>query len=344
MIINYRPTFVIIDGHNMFIRHYVVNPTMDTNGARIGGVAGTLRALRGLVERFKPTAVFFVWDGPNGSERRRSIRAEYKEGRRVRLNRGREGDADFSETAAEDLNNMDDQLELARKYLETLGIPQVRIPGVEADDTVSYLCSHIDGLKVVVSTDADLLQLVGDDVHVYNPAKDKVLKAADVLSERLCLPENYALMKAVCGDKGDNVAGVDGIGPKTLVKIVPELARTEMGLQDMLSLIEGRSTETDKKGRPTAIARRALEILAVRPHVEENLTLVSLRTPLMSAEAARSVRSLAASPPQYRAAGFRVEALRDGIQLREDFDRPFIMLAARTAIWAKKIRETDAQP
>ena len=337
--IAYRPTFVIVDAYNFFIRHYVVNPSMDVNGDPIGGVVGTLQGLRKLVDRFKPTSAFVVWDGEGSAERRRSIRGEYKEGRKVRLNR----EYDFNTTAGIELRNMDEQVACAREFIGLLGVGQINPAGVEADDSIAYLCSVLDGRKIVVSTDNDMLQLIGPDVDVYNPVKDRVLKAEDVLKEQGCLPSNFACVKAICGDRGDNVSGVAGVGPKGVVKIVPELATEEdMGLGRVLDLIEERAYTPGKKENVKAKANtKAVDITNMRGHIEENMRLVSLRDPLVSPDAARSIRSLATDKREFRPVSIRAKMLTDGIQLSDDFDRQFMMLASRTSLWLNGQRKNE---
>lgn len=341
MIIAFQSSFLLIDAHNFFIRHYAANPSLDTNGERNGGVVGMIRGLRNLAERLKPTAIIVVWDGHGGSAKRRSIRAEYKSGRRVRLNRGQDGDADFSETAKEDLHNMDDQMELAKKYVEILGIQQIVPDGCEADDMISYLTTVLDGRKIIISTDRDFLQLVTKDVNVYNPIKERLYTPKEVMEDVGCTAANYVLMKSVCGDKGDDVSGVEGVGPKTLMKLVPSLAGEDMQLPQVFERLTELSTQADKKGKPTATARQALKIIEKHDHIVENLSLVSLHTPLIDAGSARAARSKVLSPPQYRTSSIRMEAMKDGIQLKEDFDKPFIMLATRTSMWAKSKKEAD---
>ena len=79
---------LIIDALNMFIRNYVVNPTLDRHGNPIGGCIGFLKSLQKVCKKFEPKEVVIVWDGHEGSQRKRSINKDYKEGRKpIRFNR-----------------------------------------------------------------------------------------------------------------------------------------------------------------------------------------------------------------------------------------------------------------
>ena len=75
-----RPV-LILDGLNVFYRHWAANPTMDTNGEHVGGVVGFLKGIQLLCERYQPSDVIVTWEG-GGSNRRRAVDSSYKSGRR----------------------------------------------------------------------------------------------------------------------------------------------------------------------------------------------------------------------------------------------------------------------
>ena len=78
---------MVVDGNNAFIRHYIVNPSISTNGQPIGGLVGFLRGLQKLSRMIRPDGIVVVWDGAGGSRKRKSMVKTYKEGRKpVRLN------------------------------------------------------------------------------------------------------------------------------------------------------------------------------------------------------------------------------------------------------------------
>ena len=79
---------IIIDALNMMLRSYIVNPSLSRNGQPIGGLKGFLQSLQKLCRESKPDAVVIAWDGQGGSNRRRQMNKNYKEGRKpIRLNR-----------------------------------------------------------------------------------------------------------------------------------------------------------------------------------------------------------------------------------------------------------------
>ena len=72
---------LIVDGINLFMRHYVAHPAMSENGEQTGGIVGFYNNLTRLITRTKPEAVYVIWEG-GGSKRKRDLYPEYKKGSR----------------------------------------------------------------------------------------------------------------------------------------------------------------------------------------------------------------------------------------------------------------------
>ena len=58
---------MIVDALNAYLRAYIVDPSLSTNGQPIGGVKGLFKILQKLVREIKPDEILMVWDGPNGT-------------------------------------------------------------------------------------------------------------------------------------------------------------------------------------------------------------------------------------------------------------------------------------
>ena len=79
---------LIIDSLNLYLRAYIMDPSLTMQGNPCGGIKGSLKILQKLVRDSNPNEIIFVWDGPNGSQKRKAIDKNYKEGRKpIRLNR-----------------------------------------------------------------------------------------------------------------------------------------------------------------------------------------------------------------------------------------------------------------
>ncbi|HOX06418.1 MAG TPA: DNA polymerase I [Planctomycetota bacterium] len=136
---------------------------------------------------------------------------------------------------------------------EGYGIPVYRIKGYEADDIIATLADQAaaEGLEVyVVSSDKDLLQLVGGKVRVYDPAKNfkegKLYGPEEVAAERGVPPERMIDYLGLVGDSSDNIPGVPGIGPKTAVELIAKYGDLE-GVLANASKEKGKRKENLEK-------------------------------------------------------------------------------------------------
>ena len=217
---------LLIDGLNMFIRSYIVNPTLDRNGNPIGGCIGFLKSLQKVARKFQPQEIIVVWDGHEGSQRKRALNKEYKEGRGpIRFNRRL-----IQLSPKKQQENKAYQLIRLMEYLNELPIIQITIDYVEADDVIAYGARHsfYNGWdKVIVSSDKDFFQLCDDNTSVYRPIQDKIVTKQSILDEFKIHPNNFALARAIAGDSSDNLPGVSGVGLKTVAKRFPFLVNEE---------------------------------------------------------------------------------------------------------------------
>ena len=211
---------MIIDGLNLYLRNYIVNPSLSTNGDPIGGIVGTLGSLQKLTRELKPNQIVFVWDGPGGSARRKSQNKNYKEGRSpLRLNR-----AVQNLTTTQIAKNQIWQQTTLMDYLNHMPINQIMISGIEADDVIAQVCNEMyvgDYEKVIVSSDKDFIQRCDSTTVLYRPMQNKVLNKNTVIDEYKISPNWFALARAITGDKSDNLAGVGGVGLKTIARRFP---------------------------------------------------------------------------------------------------------------------------
>ena len=228
---------MIIDALNAYFRAYIVDPSMSTNGQPIGGVKGFLKILQKLVRENKPDMVVVVWDGPGGSAKRRAIVKEYKEGRKpIRLNR------ESNLTPDEETENKVWQQTRLLEYLNELPIPQFMFPEVEADDVIAYIVQSekLKGWqKVIVSSDKDFIQLCDDETVLFRPIQKEVLTTKNVLENYGIHPCNFAMARAIAGDKSDNLKGIGGAGLPTVKKRLPFLFEDkEYSFQEVIDFCE----------------------------------------------------------------------------------------------------------
>lgn len=265
----YNSRVLIVDALNTFMRSYCAIPTLDENGKHIGGMAGFLKSLGFAIRSFKPTRVVLIFDGKGGSLRRRKIYTEYKANRKppTRLNRQYDMTTDEQER-----DNMKWQLVSLIEMLECLPVSVLAIDNIEADDAIAYLSELVTqkgGNSIIYSTDKDFLQMVNENVKLYNPVKKKTFDVATVLETYGVHPSNFVFYRALLGDKSDNIDGIRGAGEKSVLKYIPELSSPTSEVT--LELVEQKYVDIKKK--PKLIEN----ILNNTDIVDRNLELMNLR-------------------------------------------------------------------
>lgn len=203
---------LIIDGSNLLWRVAWVAETrpklVNSKGSWTGPIYLFLKSLKGLQEKFKPSNTLIAWDKKlvKGTNFRKDLAPEtYKQNR----------DDDKSKL----IHEQHDELS---KWLTVLGVKQI-YPGVlEADDIISWLTREKLTSAIIVSVDKDLLQLVTDHVHYYNPIKKKLITPSNFVEEVGVEIKEYNNYKALLGDKSDNVEGIQGYGVQRSAKLCKE--------------------------------------------------------------------------------------------------------------------------
>ena len=172
--------------------------------------------------------------------------------------------------------------------MQALGLPLLRIPGVEADDVIGTLAQRaVDGgLQVLISTgDKDMAQLVNDRITLVNTMTNSSLDRAGVKVKFDVYPEQIIDYLALVGDASDNIPGVPKVGPKTAAKWLNEYTTLDnlLAHQDR---IEGKVGESLRAS--TADLALSRELATIRCDVE-----LAVRLPNSCSVANRIRRSCA---------------------------------------------------
>lgn len=201
----------LVDGSAYIFRaYYSLPPLTNPQGVPVGAVAGYSNMLWKLASDLHaadgPTHMAVVLDKA-GTSFRNEIYDQYKANR---------------PPAPEDLRP---QFPLIRDATLAFSLPMIEEENVEADDMIaSYTkAACAQGWDVtIISSDKDLMQLVGDCVDMFDTMKDKRIGRAEVIEKFGVGPELVGDVLALMGDSSDNVPGVPGIGPKTATKLITE--------------------------------------------------------------------------------------------------------------------------
>jgi DNA polymerase-1 len=203
----------LVDGSGYIFRAYHALPplTRKSDGLPVGAVAGFCNMLWKLLVDMKaapdaPTHLAVIFDHSEKTFRN-DLYAEYKAHR---------------PPAPEDLVP---QFPLVREATKAFGVPCIELPGYEADDLIAAYSCHVrdqGGEVVIVSSDKDLMQLVGDRVSMFDPMKNIRLGPSEVADKFGVPPDKVVDVQALCGDSVDNVPGAPGIGIKTASALILE--------------------------------------------------------------------------------------------------------------------------
>lgn len=279
-------SILVFDGLNTFIRAFGATPATNEDGDHIGGITGFLFSIGKCVRDFKPTRCVVVFDGRGGSKRRKTINKSYKANRanKTRLRRHDHAMA----TIEDEQEAMRQQFSRLISYLDCLPVTFIAIDGIEADDTIAYIAEiYRETSKeiTIVSTDRDFYQMVDDTIRVWSPIKKKMYTADTVTEEFGVTPQNFVVYRTFTGDKSDNIEGISGIGPKTILKNIPELSDSkEFTLEELFT----KSTNSNNK---------VFEKILQNKHIiEQNYQLMNLKLLDFSATHTSNIRRILEQP------------------------------------------------
>ena len=247
----------LIDGSAFIFRAYHALPplTRKSDGLPVGAVAGFCNMLHRYVEGNTgpdaPTHVAVIFDY-SGKSFRNDMYDQYKANR---------------PPAPEDLVP---QFPLTREATKAFNIACEEVEGYEADDIIATLAvqaREAGGRCTIISSDKDLMQLVGDGVEMLDAMKNKRIGRDGVMEKFGVGPERVVDVQALAGDSVDNVPGAPGIGIKTAALLINEFGTLE-------ELLDRAQEIPQPKRRQTLIENRA--------QIELSKRLVSLdcNTPL----------------------------------------------------------------
>jgi DNA polymerase-1 len=214
-----KPLLVLFDGNGLIHRAFHALPpfTIRKTGETVGAVYGFTSILLKALNDLKPTHYAIAFDKKAPTFRHKMFE-EYK--------------ATRPETPAELVG----QFGRVRELVQAFNIPIYELDGFEADDVLGTLSKQAsaEGIDTVIVTgDADMMQLVTDKTKVLYPrargsfGDADLFDAAAVLAKYEIPPEHIADYKALKGDPSDNIPGVKGIGEKTAVKLIQQFGNIE---------------------------------------------------------------------------------------------------------------------
>jgi len=240
----------LVDGSAYIFRAYHALPplTRKSDGLPIGAISGFCNMLWKLVCQARDTSVgvvpthFAVIFDYSSTTFRNEIYPEYKANR------------------SEPPEDLKPQFALIRDATRAFDLPCIETEGFEADDLIaSYArkAREVGADVTIVSSDKDLMQLLGPNVILYDTMKDKRLGVEEVREKFGVGPEKMIDLQALAGDSTDNIPGVPGIGPKTAAQLLEEYG-------DLETLLERAGEIKQQKRRENLVEHAPMARLSKR--------------------------------------------------------------------------------
>lgn len=242
---------MVIDGHGILYRAYHAFPPLTTHeGVLVNAVYGFTRILLTALRDIHPEYIVVTFDHKTPTLRAQEY-AEYKAHR------------------PEMPDDLRPQIDLVKKVVATLNIPQFEKEGYEADDLIGtisrQICERDATVSVVIiSGDKDMLQLVTECTHVWMPARGKegmeVEYTPTEVSERMHVtPAQIIELKGLMGDTSDNIPGVRGVGPKTAQNLIAQFGTID-GVYEAVSAVEaGTATVAQRAALKGALLQKLVD-------------------------------------------------------------------------------------
>lgn len=200
----------VIDASAFVFRAYYALAPLSSKGRPSHAVSGFANTLLKLIRERQPKSCVVVFDSKKPSFRK-EIYKDYK------ANRG-EPPPDISE-----------QIVAVMEMVKAAELPVLQDEGFEADDWIASFSRQFEKKYevVLVSSDKDLAQLVGKNVKMLDPFKDRWIDPEAVKDKWGVSPAQMRDYQALIGDSSDNIPGLPGVGPKTATKLLNEYKTIE---------------------------------------------------------------------------------------------------------------------
>ncbi|MDA9240386.1 DNA polymerase I [bacterium] len=259
----------LIDGSAFIFRAYHALPplTRKSDGLPVGAVAGFCNMLQRYVENNTgpdaPTHVAVIFDH-SGKTFRNEMYDLYKANRSA---------------TPEDLIP---QFPLTRAATRAFNVACKEVEGFEADDIIATLACRAreaGGACTIISSDKDLMQLVGGGVVMLDAMKNKVIDRDGVVEKFGVTPERVVDVQALAGDSVDNVPGAPGIGIKTAALLINEYGSLEELLDRAVEIKQPKRRESLMDNRAQIELSKQLVQLECNMELDFSIEDLEVRDP-----------------------------------------------------------------
>ena len=247
-----RP-ILIFDMMYIFRSQFSAQTLITEEGVRMGGVGGAVRYIENMIKLYNPKNVVCVFDGKNNASKKQEMDENYKADRGQKHKMLR---SPLSYNEADAQKQMELELGMLIKILQLLPVKTIEINGLEADDVIGYLTKQYypdrNTNVMIFSADKDFIQLIDNNTVWYNCRKKEIVNLDNYTQYWEVPIENVIYIRSIEGDTSDKLAGIKGLGTKTLLELLPEISEIPFkSIDDFLSFIQSiqERLSTTKKGK-----------------------------------------------------------------------------------------------
>lgn len=257
---------ILIDGFNLLSRGYFATAygkseeqlSKTSEGLFTNALRVKLQKIMSLINDYEPTHFVVTWDVKRNEVKRKALYEDYKGTR-------------------EDLPApLIQQYETAVNLFNATGIPQMSVEGFEADDVIGTLSDRWTneghGDCYIYSNDKDLLQLLNPAVSqiiAIRKEGDRVYTEEHFKTEYGITPNQWIDVKALLGDKSDNIPGVAGVGDKAALPLIQQYGSVQ-GVYESIGILDSRYNRYRKKlTEGEELAKLSLELVTIERAIPE---------------------------------------------------------------------------
>jgi len=253
-----KTDLLVIDAYSLIYRaYYALPPLTNKDGIATNAVYGFINMLLKVIDERNPTSILVAFDSKEKTFRS-DIDPEYKAHR---------------PPMPDDLIY---QIPIVKEILSAMRIAQISFPGYEADDIIGTVVKHAENENknsLIVTGDRDALQLVSIKTHVLLTKKgisETIEMSPEMVEEIYSItPEQVTSVKAIMGDKSDNIPGVPNIGEKGATKLITEYGNLE-NVIDRAEEIKGAIGERFRQNIESAKKSKILATINVNVPINKN--------------------------------------------------------------------------
>ncbi len=253
----------LVDGNSYLYRAFYATPHLsNSRGLPTNAIYAFVSMVKKLRNTENPDTLIIVFDS-RGPSFREEISAEYKAQRPPMP------------------DNLSLQIPFVKRIIEAMGLPILEKEGFEADDIIATITEHFkthdDVMTFIVTSDKDMMQLVGEKVRILDSMKNLLISDAEVIEKFGVTPEHIVDYLSLCGDTSDNIPGVPGIGEKTARELIGTMGSVENIYNNLAGVKRKAVKEKLVSGRDKAKLSKKLATLRYDVPIETTVENLSQR-------------------------------------------------------------------